>query len=142
MLQCSNRFERFVQTSFFNKRGDKGEIMERNNISTFKRMLLVISITGTFLYANIIPAHKAKKISYSSTQKVIKEFMSNKKTLSAYKEVEKYADKRIRETANGGFYNIVRIKIDDINTKTKNMKFNKLSKKQKDILKYFICIYK
>ena len=106
--------------------------MKKNFFKTF----LVLGIIAVNLNANIISAKEANKISKIATKKVIENFMKNPQTKQAYKEVENYVSNTIKKVAKKGFYNIVHIQINDIYTK--NMKFNKLSKQQKDILKYLL----
>jgi hypothetical protein len=104
----------------------------------FLRTLLILGIISGSLNADIIPAREAKKISETATKKVIENFMKDPKTKQAYIETENYVSKIIKKVAKEGFYNIVHVRIDDIDRELKNMKFNKLSKKQQDILKYLL----
>lgn len=102
------------------------------------KILLVLGIIAGNLNANIIPAKEAKKISEIATKKAIENFMKNSTTKQAYEEVENYVSKTITKVAKEGFYNIVRIRINDIYDDVKSMKFNNLSEQQRDILKYLL----
>jgi len=105
---------------------------------TLVKASIITVVMAISLHANIIPAKEAKKISDVSTQKVLQKFLQNPKTKAAYQEVEKYVGEGIKKVAKASFYNMVHIMIDDISDETRNMKFNKLDQKEKDILKFML----
>lgn len=108
-------------------------------LRVFALTLIAIHVFNGVLSASIIPAKDAKKISLTATKKVMHKFMHDKKTKAAYQETEKYVNTLIKKVANEGFYDIVHIQIlEDFGKQSRKMKFNKLSKKEKDILKFIL----
>jgi len=107
--------------------------MKKNILKTF---LILGLVTVNSNADTILSAKKTSSISKIATQKVIESFMKDPKTKQAYEEVENYISNTIKNTAKEGFYNEIHIKINAFFNQ--NMKFNNLSKKQKDIIKYLI----
>ncbi|HAI68120.1 MAG TPA: hypothetical protein DCM38_01645 [Gammaproteobacteria bacterium] len=93
------------------------------------RQKLALSFSGY----DLLPAKDLKAISQRMTARLIKAFKTQNKTRAAYEEARKFIANRLNTIAQQGFYNVLFVQINDTNTK--NMGYNKLTDKEKDMLK-------
>ena len=93
------------------------------------RQKLGLSFSGS----DLLPAKDLKAISQRSTARLIKAFKTHNQTRAAYEETRRYIANRLNTIAQEGFYNVLFVQINDKNTK--NMRYNNLTDKEKDMLK-------
>lgn len=100
-----------------------------------KKIILLALLFGinAVYAADLQPAKVLKSVSQKATEKVISEFKKGEATQVAYIETKEFIATQLLALANEGFYDVAYVRI--IHGDTKNMKFNKLSDKDKDMLK-------
>ncbi len=86
----------------------------------------------SFSGSDLLPAKELKAISQRSTARLIKAFKTQNKTRAAYEEVRRHIANRLNTIAQQGFYNVLFVLINETNTK--NMPYNKLTDKEKEML--------
>lgn len=101
-----------------------------------KKIILLALLFGiNAVYAADLQSAKVlKSVSQKATEKVISEFKKGEVTKVAYIETKEFIATQLLALANEGFYDVTYVLITS-NGDTKNMKLNKLSDKDKDMLK-------